>query len=81
MHETSQRDESLVRLDKDNNCKFRIDRTDDRLHMRTDLLLPRLLCEAGSMCKGTWVFPLFWHDRHLIRVAVDALDVDQDGHA
>jgi hypothetical protein len=76
MHETSQQDESLVVLDKDNNCKSR---TNGRLRMRTDLLLLCLLCEAGSMCKGTWVFPLFQRDRHLVGVAADPLDVDQDG--
>jgi hypothetical protein len=37
--------------------------------------------EAGSMGKGTWVFPLFWHDRHLVGVATDPLDVNQDGRA
>jgi hypothetical protein len=78
MHETSQWDESLVGLDRDNNYKSRID---GRLHMRTGLLLPWLLFEVESMCKGAWVFPLFWHVRHLIGVVTDPLDVNLDGRA
>jgi hypothetical protein len=36
------------------------------------------MTQPADLCKGTWVFPLFQHDRLLIRVVVDPLDADQD---